>query len=218
MTGSNSRRTAFGIAAVSLAATVARAANPITDDPITGQPTTQPSHRTTVTAHNPITGSTVVEHGATTDRATVENPLAAGWAKFKVGSTATYAMDMTAPGGPNIKGTATLTLKSVAATAVTLDSAAVIGGQTVPSTATFPATVDADAAKHTGTADVVAMGKTFKCEVYELEQAAFGPAGGGSTMTVYISADVPGGMVKAVAHPKSGQENGTLTLTATDAK
>ena len=86
------------------------------------------------------------------------------------------------------------------------------------STTTFPAQVDADAARRTGTADVTAVGKAIKCDRYDLAMWAInGDRASGGTMTAYLSADVPGGIVKAViSSPGQGQLH--MLLTASNAK
>jgi hypothetical protein len=61
-----------------------------------------------------------------------------------------------------------------------------------------------------GTADVTAMGRSFRCRVFE-GTAGLGPCSGDGPFTIYFCDEVPGGIVKYVGDGPGGDP---MTLTA----
>lgn len=157
-------------------------------------------------------------------RADDANPRYTAWAKYGVGSSETIEGDINQ--GPVVIHSKTVTtLKQVADdhVTVTVQTTVTVNGQDhaqPPRDQDIPATSGADKYKDDGEEDVTAVGKTFKCEVYEFNSAgaaAPGPAGamGPSTAKVWTCTDVPGGVVKIGI---TGAANVTMLLTAYEAK
>jgi hypothetical protein len=160
----------------------------------------------------------------------VDNHKYQVWAKFKPGSSSTIATDME-------KGTAKFHLE-MTRTLISIDSdnavvetvsKVTVMGQEHAAPArreTIPVKIDKekDSIKETGDKDIDAMGKTFKCKVFEATgdpdaPAAHGPAANPDTMkaTVYISEDVPGGLVRLDSNGQDGKAI-TFILTAMESK
>ena len=158
-----------------------------------------------------------------------DNPKYQAWAKFKPGSTNTLSTDIEM--GPN-KIHLDITRKLVSVTdkeivVETVSTATVMGHDHAQpaTTETIPAQTDKDEIKGTGEKEVEAMGKTFKCKVWE---AAGSPdskpaphAAPGSDMTqkatVYTSDEVPGGLVKMETAGRAGAPI-VFTLSAMESK
>jgi hypothetical protein len=175
------------------------------------------------------------------DATAVPSPRYAAWAKCKPGTSATLSGDMDMGQMGKIHTEITRTLVSVtpdAATVTVLSKITMMGterpGRT--RTETIPAKEPPRDMKQTGTVDVEAMGKSYKCKVYEATGAAAGqaspvagrPGMGGpgapagynpadAKATAYISDDVPGGMVKLEVTGAAGKLV-TFVLTAVDVK
>ena len=163
----------------------------------------------------------------------VDNPLYKAWANSKPGSTTTLGLDADSPMG-KVHVDMVFTLDGVDKDGATVEVTGTVtmGGQAhagEPKKQTIPAKVSADDVKATGDKDVDAMGKTFKTKVYEVHPAAMGtmpPAAAGAnarkqTATLYLSDDVPGGIVKLEATGgiagKAGKTQ-TATVTSFEAK
>ncbi len=129
----------------------------------------------------------------------------AAWAKFKPGSSQTLRLDDDG-GGPKVQFDLTYTLTGVAADAadITVGNRLLTDGKEQPNgdpyPARFPAKQDeaADAFGRTGTRDVTAAGRTFKCDVYE-GKGEWGPCDNDATFVICTSGEVPGGVVEMAA-------------------
>jgi hypothetical protein len=149
------------------------------------------------------------------------------WAKYKPGSTETIAGDIDSPAGKmHLEMVRTLISVTDDQVVVETKTKMDMGGQTRESPAvkeTIKATGDKDEIKQTGEESVDAMGKTFKCKVYEAaktDSAPATPAAPGPNMNkakVWACEDVPGGVVKLEATGRGGKSI-TFTLTAMEAK
>jgi hypothetical protein len=157
-------------------------------------------------------------------RADDPNPRYTAWAKYSVGSNQTIEGDINR-GQMVIHSKTITTLKQVADdhVTVTIQTTVSVNGQDhsqPPHDQDIPATSDASKYKEDGEEDVTAVGKTFKCKVYEFTGAApAGPPGaasGPSTAKVWACEDVPGGVVKI--NVSGGAVDVTMLLTAYEAK
>lgn len=129
-----------------------------------------------------------------------ENPQFESWKSFKPGSWVKHRMKMNA-GGQEIESETTTTLLEQTAEKIVLEvkNKMTMGGQTME----LPAqkqevTPTADKAKQgdikkVGDEKVEAAGKTYACTVYTTEVTESGQKMNGK---LWISKDVPGGMVK----------------------
>ena len=150
----------------------------------------------------------------------LDDPRYAAWAKFKVGSSESYAGDLKVQGRP-AHITVKQTLAAVTADAVTLDVETTVemGGQPVTlktQRQTIAAKTDQLASvRQTGTEDVKAMDRTFPCDVKVLTPVNDDPKESRKTVA-HLCANVPGGIVRIDA-PQAGTRV-TLTLTAYEAK
>ena len=150
----------------------------------------------------------------------LDDPRYAAWAKFKVGSSETYAGDLKVQGRPS-HITVKQTLAAVTADEVTLtvETTVEMGGQPVTlktQQQTIAAKTDQLASIHqTGTEDVTAMGRSFPCDVKVLTPVDDDPNQSRKTVAD-LCPNVPGGIVKIDA-PQAGKRV-TLTLTAYEAK
>jgi hypothetical protein len=157
------------------------------------------------------------------------------WAKFKPGSSATLAADISFNANQN-NVTAhmemTRTLKSVTDDQVEIEVVTkmdVMGhSQTSPPRIeNIKADESSKDVKELDKQSVDAMGKTFSCKVYELsgdQASSVAPTGpgahpnpGSGKATIYANEDVPGGIVKIDATGREGKQV-TFLLTAMDAK
>jgi hypothetical protein len=143
---------------------------------------------------------------ARADDAKIDNPLFVAWSKFDVGASSTVEGVVPAQGGPKILWVGTDTLKEKNADGVKVESTGQAGDEKEdPLLETIPAKVPADAAVKKGGEDVKAMGRTFKCTVWEISAVAMGSEGD-LKFTCYICNDVPGGVVKTVMHTPGGKD------------
>jgi hypothetical protein len=141
----------------------------------------------------------------------VASPQYQAWAKFKPGSSSTLTSDMKV--GPNgsmtIHVEMTTTLLSVTPEQAEVEAVSKTdmmgrGGNPTHVKRTIKAKEPARDMKETGTEDVKAMDKTFKCKVFKLSGEAAANQGSGrggrgpanATVTLYVNPDVPGGIVK----------------------
>jgi hypothetical protein len=157
-----------------------------------------------------------------------DNPKYTSWAKFKPGSSSTVAADMEV-NGSKYHISLTRTLVSIDADNAVVESKSTMNllghDQTMPARQeTIPSKIAKDELKETGTKDVQAIGKTFKCRVYETNGgsgaagAAHSPANPESMKaSVYMSDDVPGGLVRLEAVGRNGAPL-TFILTAMESK
>jgi hypothetical protein len=158
--------------------------------------------------------STMPATGMTTD-----DPRFGAWKKFKVGSSATIAGNITMQGvEEHVEQTQTLT--DVKADSVTVEDkitmTAMGNSQAMPpQSETIKAKTDKMGLKLTGEKDVEAAGKTYKCKVYEM--AAKPDQLGGAKGTFYTNDDVPGGTVEMDITDKTGAVK-TFKLTGCDVK
>jgi pectate lyase len=144
--------------------------------------------------------------------AKADNPLYTGWAKFKVGSNATYKADVPGPDGKATVVAMMLTLKELTADTATVEMQIVDHTETIK----IPAKVPADDAKKTGAAEITIDGKTYKCTVYNLAASTTGKTDG-DRVTASMNEDVAGGLVKVVTKDAEGKE-ATITLSSFEAK
>ena len=147
-----------------------------------------------------------------------DNPNYLVWAKFKPGSSCTVAADIR-DGQDYILIETTRTLVSVTADQVvvqTVTRAKRNGHEdpAVPINQTITAKTDKDEIRETGRKDVDAMGKTFACRVWDSTPAKADPSAGHSSTpapaeslkaTIYVSDDVPGGVVRLEGQGPKGQ-------------
>jgi hypothetical protein len=143
----------------------------------------------------------------------VDNPLFVAWSKFEPGAPSTVEGDLPARDGPKIHWSGTDTLKEKHADNVKVELVGQAGDQKDdPSIDTIPAKVAENAAIKKGEEDVKAMGRTFKCTVYEISAVAMG-SDSDLKFTCCICNDVPGGVVKTVMHTPGGKDY-TYVLTS----
>jgi hypothetical protein len=154
----------------------------------------------------------------------VANPKYLAWSKFKPGSSETFEADIQSQGTRyHIQTTQTLvSLSDDAAVVETVSTATVQGQKPNQSTKreTFKARAGPTDLKQLGEKEVDAMGKTFKCKVFEGTGKPAAAANANPTAmkgTIYISDDVPGGLVRLDAVGADGKIQ-TFILTAMDAK
>ncbi len=136
----------------------------------------------------------------------VENPVFAAWTKFDEGASCTYETDLDV-GTKKRHLKATAMLKKKTADGVILESGSIFDGKdSGQHSQTIPAKVSAADVKKTGEEDVKIGDKTYKCAVYEIGASTMGVAAPGApTMTVYMSDEVPGGMVKVSGKDSAGK-------------
>ncbi len=160
----------------------------------------------------------------------VDNPRYTAWAKFKPGSTNTLAADMDRHGN-KVHIEVKRTLISISDTEAVIETKAVVNvmdhDHEMPATQeTIKAKANAEDFKQTGEQSVDAMGKTFKCKVYEAaakpdatvdRKEVPGTNMQGKKATVYASDDVPGGVVKLETDEPAGKTL-TFILTAMDSQ
>ena len=143
----------------------------------------------------------------------VDNPLYAGWSKWKVGSTATYDVEAAGADGRRRHLSITAELKSLTADGVEIQS--VFDGAH-RATRTIPARVDATLVQAGEPKDVTVLGKTLSCRTVTVGTAADGE-GGDATATDRLSDEVVGGVVTLqVANPDRSKV--TVTITASHPK
>jgi hypothetical protein len=160
-----------------------------------------------------------------------DNPNYQVWARFKPGSSSTVTADIR-DGDGNMHIETTRTLVSVTDDEVVIKTVSKLrrkGKETTqqPISQTIKAKTDKDEIKETGDKDMDAMGKTFKCRVWDSTgpKAAEKPKPGehktiepgAMKATIYVSGDVPGGVVRLDGVGPNG-ENVTFVLTKFEAK
>jgi hypothetical protein len=156
----------------------------------------------------------------------VENPEYTVWAKFKEGSSFTLAQDREVGGAEKVKvhtEVASRLVRITPALAVVETALVTTKGdvvtRTTPSRKEIPARTDHPALREAGDAEVEAAGRRFKCKVYEFvaeaaESAERDPRSRPATRPqvqavkgkMYLSPDVPGGVVKAEFAGPAGPE------------
>ncbi len=141
----------------------------------------------------------------------VDNPAYEAWAKFGVGSSETLHSSMQAGGqSMEMESTRTLKEKTDDHLVITVQATMNMMGQqhTTPErTMTIPAKTQKKDVKELGTEDVQAAGQTFSCKVFEVK--GINPQEPGAFAKIWVSPEVPGGVVKMQA----GSPRGTITST-----
>ncbi len=155
------------------------------------------------------------------------NPKYAAWSKFKPGSYNTVASDMDAHGS-KIHIEVKRTLVSVSDDEVVVETKTTVNvlghDHEYPGVnQTIKAKIDKEEIKQTGEQDVQAMGKSFKCKVFEASGKTDAPAPDkhevpgsnieGRKATVYANDDVPGGIVKLETVGADGKTAISFVLT-----
>ncbi|HEX4055669.1 MAG TPA: hypothetical protein VHX86_15500 [Tepidisphaeraceae bacterium] len=139
----------------------------------------------------------------------VDNPDYLAWAKFKVGSSRTLSGTVLA-GGLKIEVQTTYTLREVTADHVVVESRTTTDfgpGPRVgrPVRQIEDAKVEGQEVKDLGEENVQALGRWFKCEVYQMKDDTVDgkerPWGGKAK--VWVCADVPGGVVRWDVNPQN---------------
>jgi hypothetical protein len=122
----------------------------------------------------------------------IENPEYNAWAKFKIGSSRTLA------GAHGGSGSFTATQGSSPSTLekVENDKITIRGGPPIFGYGPITAKIDQKDIKFLGEETVTAMGKTFKCKVYELAKITSPNGAKSSQLKKWINDEVPGGLVK----------------------
>lgn len=147
-----------------------------------------------------------------------DNPDYTAWAGFKVGSNRTLS-GMVRAGPLRIEVQTTYTLREVTADHVVVESRTTTDfgqGQRVgkPVRETEDAKVEAQEVKDLGEENVQALGRTFKCEVYQMKDDTVDgterPWGGKAK--VWVCADVPGGVVRWDVSPQNTKPSGQDAL------
>jgi len=157
----------------------------------------------------------------------VANPKYSAWAKFKVGSNSTMDADMEV-GGNKFHIQTVRTLISLDADKVVIESKTTVNimghDQAEPATReTIASKIGKDQIIATGEKEISAMGKTFKCKVYQakgnpdMKQDHMGANTEAMKATVYTNDDVPGGLVEIDTTGNDGKGL-TFVLTAMEAK
>jgi hypothetical protein len=156
----------------------------------------------------------------------VDDPESKAWASFKVGSSRTITGKSTG-GFLTQKVAYQSTLVKIADGQVTIQTQTTANGRLVSRQAQPVATkIDQKDIKYIGEESVDAMGKTFKCKVYEMAKITSPNGAKSSQSKKWICDDVPGGLVKVEVHltepgPSAGQQykrTETSLLTAYEAK
>ena len=160
-----------------------------------------------------------------------DNPNYQIWSKFKPGSSSTVTADIR-DGDDNMHVETTRTLVSVTDDEVLVKTVSKLrrkGKETTqqPVSQTIKAKTDKDEIKQTGDKDTEAMGKTFKCKIWDSagpkatekpkpgEHKTTDP--GAIKATIYVSDEVPGGIVRLDGVGANG-ETVTFVLTKFEAK
>ena len=149
-----------------------------------------------------------------------ENPEFTYWSKFKAGSSTTMSGDMEASGQKmGMEMTVTLVEADKDKGTVTLERSGAMefNGQKInqpPSKSVVDSKPKANETyKEAGEETLTIAGKELKCKVYEVEQ---GEGPGKMSARIWVSEEVPGGMVKMTM--KGPQGSGELTVKSFDAK
>jgi hypothetical protein len=144
----------------------------------------------------------------------VNNPHYDVWAKFKAGSNRTWTGTVQA--GPlKVHVQMTSTLREVTPDHVTIETRTTIDfGQGPhagkPLRETEDARIEAEEVKNLGQETVQVMGRSFDCTVYQMKDDSVDgkerPWGGKAKM--WVSPEVPGGVVKIDANPQNTTASG----------
>jgi hypothetical protein len=158
------------------------------------------------------------------------NPKYTAWSNFKAGSSSTVEADMDVQGNKfHISMVRTLVSIDADKAVVAIKSTVNVMGHDHDApirTETISAKGNPDSLSPTGEKDVEAMGKTFKCKVFDAKgnpnavpDRSAGPIGNVDNMkaTVYVSDQVPGGLVRLESTTMTGKDL-TFVLTAMEAK
>lgn len=131
----------------------------------------------------------------------VDNPEYKGWASFKVGSSSTLTVKG-AGGGGYLRGSGGGTAQLTTLAEVDSDKVLVVTGTPSPTNKPrpVPATMSDGVMKQVGEESVTAMGKTFKCKIYETPKFTANAADGSGQKSIqtreWFCDEVPGGLVK----------------------
>jgi hypothetical protein len=150
----------------------------------------------------------------------IDNPQFAYWKKFAEGSTAIHELTADRPDGQKFKTEITTKLVSKSDDEVTVERTTTMefGGQkrtSPPKTEKIKAKVDNDkydVKSDSGSEKIEAAGKTFDCKVIEIAN----PQNKDTTLKLWMSDQVPGGVVKIEA--KAGQGSFSSLLKSFEAK
>ena len=148
----------------------------------------------------------------TAPAATVDNPQFANWNRFNVGSNSTLTTNIET-GGQKIatESTNTLVEKGADKVVVEVSGTMEVAGKrnAIPAQKqTIPAKIDSQSINKVAGEKIDAAGKTFDCAVYEMVNPD--PAQKDAKAKVWISDEVPGGVVKLEANMPQGSVNGSL--------
>jgi hypothetical protein len=148
----------------------------------------------------------------------VDNPRYANWAKFAVGSSATYAGEVAAAG---FKGTMESVYKLAEKTddhvVVEITSTMTMAGnkQALPAQkVTIKSKTPKADVKELGKEDVEAAGKKYPCTIYEL--SGLMPQAKDAKLKAWVNDDIPGGIVKM--EMKNGENVIASTLKSFESK
>lgn len=142
----------------------------------------------------------------------VDNPAYSAWSSYGIGSSETLDAKVNANGHEmNIQTTRKLVEKTDDYVKIEINSTMTMVGQNhdLPTqTMTVPAKMEKKDVKALGTEDVQAAGKTFSCKVFEVtELSSRDPE---DKARIWVSPDVPGGVVKMEASSQHGTMTSTL--------
>jgi hypothetical protein len=162
----------------------------------------------------------------------VDNPQYQSWAKFKPGSTRTLVGEMSAQGMP-MQMEMTSTLKDVTPDEATISTRVTMHAmgearERPAQERPVRAKMEKQDIQPVGEEAVEAAGKTYKCKIYDVQSES--PMGGrargqqGESATkpaisksrIWVSPEVPGGLVKMIVPTPAGQM--TVTLKSFEAK
>jgi len=148
----------------------------------------------------------------------VEDPRYAAWKDYAIGSSASYETE-TAAGGQKMLFESTHKLLEKADDHVTVEvttSYTIDGAKhsVPPQKQNIAAKSEKKNVAEKESEDVKAAGKTYTCKVYEVKETT--PTNGKEvTAKVWVSKDVPGGMVKMEASTDQGKVTSTLKSSET---
>lgn len=155
---------------------------------------------------------------------TIDNPKYLVWSNFKEGSSSTVSADVQSE-QKNMHIDVAKTLKSVAADQVVVETVVTTNGKAAaPTTETIAAKTLDDSIKIAGNRQILAMGKTFQCKVWDVtgnssnsSHAGMAPQVNGTKAIIYVCPDVPGGVVELDSVNQNGKQI-NFVLTAMEAK
>lgn len=137
----------------------------------------------------------------------MDNPLFEVWSGHNVGSSETLEGKINGPNGQQMVMESTYTLKEKTDDQVTIEttvSMEMMGQKHTmpPQQKAIKARVEKVDFEQVGSEEVSAMGKTFKCEIYEAHQD--NSKSKEFKAKVWVNKDVPGGVVKMEANTPQG--------------